>query len=512
MPLAVELRSITKRFGATVANERVNLAVERGKIHAIIGENGAGKTTLMNILFGLLQPDEGAILIDGVPTVLPNPAAAIKAGIGMVHQHFKLVQSLTVAENVFLGMEIRKGLFIDHGAQSEKTATLSKQFGLQVNPSERVGLLSVGIEQRIEILKVLVRGAQTIILDEPTAVLTPQESRELFQTLRGFVSQGMTVLFISHHLEEVLEVSDTVTVLRLGKEVGVRSVAGLSKAELIQMMVGHAVSFDRRPRQKATGAPVVEIRDLWARDDRLLPALRGVSFDIRRREIVGVAGVTGNGQAELAEVLSGLRAPSHGSILLEGRELVGRSARDIRAAGLAHVPGDRLVRGVDRHASIASNILMGRQDAFPWSRRGIIDRSYLTRQTEALMRRFDIRAPGPQSLVKSLSGGNIQKVVLAREFSTEARFLLIDQPTRGVDIGATEAIHAEIMRQRSEGRAILLISVQLDELITLADRILVMFAGRIVGDLDVEGVTEEELGLLMAGVVPEHQRNVAGIA
>ena len=243
-----------------------------------------------------------------------------------------------------------------------------------------------------------------------------------------------------------------------------------------------------------------------------MPALRGVSFDIRRGEIVGVAGVAGNGQAELAEALSGLRAPSHGSILLEGRELVGRSARDIRAAGLAHVPGDRLVRGVDRHASIASNILMGRQDAFPWSRRGIIDRSYLTRQTEALMRRFDIRAPGPESLVKSLSGGNIQKVVLAREFSTEARFLLIDQPTRGVDIGATEAIHDEIMRQRGEGRAILLISVQLDELIALADRILVMFAGRIVGDLDAEGVTEEELGLLMAGVVPERPRDVAGIA
>ena len=430
----------------------------------------------------------------------------------MVHQHFKLVQSLTVAENVFLGMEIRKGFFVDHRAQSEKTATLSKQFGLKVNPNERVALLSVGIEQRIEILKVLVRGAQTIILDEPTAVLTPQESRELFQTLRGFVSQGMTVLFVSHRLEEVMEVSDAVTVLRLGKEVGVRSVAGLSKAELIQMMVGHAISFDRRPRQKAKGAPVVEIRDLWARDERLLPALRGVSFDIRRGEIVGLAGVAGNGQAELAEALSGLRAPSHGSILLEGRELVGRSARDIRAAGLAHVPGDRLVRGVDRHASIASNILMGRQDAFPWSRRGIIDRSYLTRQTEALMRRFDVRAPGPQSLVKSLSGGNIQKVVLAREFSTEARFLLIDQPTRGVDIGATEAIHDEIMRQRGEGRAILLISVQLDELIALADRILVMFAGRIVGDLDAEGVTEEELGLLMAGVVPERQRDVAGIA
>jgi simple sugar transport system ATP-binding protein len=512
VPLAVELRSITKRFGAIVANERVNLAVERGKIHAIIGENGAGKTTLMNILFGLLQPDEGTILIDGAPTVLPNPAAAIKAGIGMVHQHFKLVQSLTVAENVFLGMEIRKGLFIDHRAQSESTAVLSRQFGLQVDPNERVGLLSVGIEQRIEILKVLVRGARTIILDEPTAVLTPQESRELFRTLRAFVSQGMTVLFISHHLEEVMEVSDTVTVLRLGKEIGVRPVAGLSKAELVQMMVGHAISFDRSPRQKAKGAPVVEVRDLWARDERLLPALRGVSFDIRRGEIVGVAGVAGNGQAELAEALSGLRAPSHGTILLEGRELVGRSARDIRAAGLAHVPGDRLVRGVDRHASIASNILMGRQDAFPWSRRGIIDRSYLTRQTEALMKQFDIRAPSPQSPVKSLSGGNIQKVVLAREFSTEALFLLIDQPTRGVDIGATEAIHAEIMRQRGTGRAILLISVQLDELIALADRILVMFAGRIVGEVDAEGATEDELGLLMAGVVPERRRDVAGVA
>lgn len=308
-----------------------------------------------------------------------------------------------------------------------------------------------------------------------------------------------------------MEVSDAVTVLRLGKEIGVRPVAGLSKSELIQMMVGHAVSFDRRPRQKAKGAHVVEIRDLWARDDRLLPAVRGISFDIRRGEIVGVAGVAGNGQSELAEALSGLRAPSHGSILLEGRELVGLSARSIRAAGLAHVPGDRLVRGVDRHASIASNILMGRQDAFPWSRRGIIDSSYLTRQTEALMRRFDIRAPGPGSLVKSLSGGNIQKVVLAREFSTEARFLLIDQPTRGVDIGATAAIHAEIMRQRGEGRAILLISVQLDELIALADRILVMFAGRIVGDLDAAGVTEEELGLLMAGVVPERPRDVAGV-
>jgi ABC-type uncharacterized transport system ATPase subunit len=500
MPLAIELKSITKRFDAFVANENVSLAVEKGRIHAIIGENGAGKTTLMNVLFGLLQPDEGEIWIDGKRMVLANPAAAIAAGIGMVHQHFKLVPSLTVAENVFLGMEIRRRGLIDHRAQIERTAALSRQFGLRVDPSERVGLLSVGIEQRIEILKVLVRGAGTIILDEPTAVLTPQEGRELFQTLRSFVAQGMTVLFISHHLEEVMEVSDVVTVLRDGKEVATRPTAGLAKSELVQMMVGRPVNFDRRPRPPCSAETVLEVRDLWARDERRLPALRGVSFDVRAGEIVGIAGVAGNGQSELAEVIAGLRPASHGSIALGGHSLVGRSAHEIRAAGIAHVPSDRLVRGVDRHASIASNILMGRQDRRPWSRFGIIDRPYLREQTIALIKRFDIRTRGPESPVKRLSGGNIQKVVLAREFSTDARFLLVDQPTRGVDIGATEAIHGEIMRQRAEGRAILLISVQLDELMALADRILVMFAGLIMADLDGDGADEEALGLLMGGV------------
>jgi ABC-type uncharacterized transport system ATPase subunit len=509
MAIAVELRLITKRFESVVANDKVDLAVRRGEVHAIIGENGAGKTTLMNVLFGLLQPNEGEILIDGAKSVLPSPAAAIKAGIGMVHQHFKLVPSLTVAENVFLGHEIRKGLLIDHRAQVERTAALSRQFGLKVDPGARVGLLSVGIEQRIEILKVLARGARTIILDEPTAVLTPQESRELFRTLRNFVAQGMTVLFISHHLDEVTEVSDTVTVMRRGKVVATQPTAGLGKTQLVEMMVGRVVSFNRRPRSRAVGAAVLEIEDLWARDDRSLPALRGLSFSVRSGEIVGVAGVAGNGQDELAEVIAGLRPSTHGSIRLNRLPLVNRTAHDIRAAGVAHVPGNRLLRGVDRHASIASNILMGRQDERPWSRRGVIDRVYLRRQTEALITRFDIRAGDPDQPVKSLSGGNIQKVVVAREFSTDAPFLLIDQPTRGLDIGATEAIHDEIMRQRGEGRAILLISVQLDELLALADRILVMFAGRIMGDLDAEGVTEEELGLLMAGVGPRHPAEVA---
>jgi ABC-type uncharacterized transport system ATPase subunit len=512
MPLAIELKSITKRFGTFVANENVSLAVERGRIHAVIGENGAGKTTLMNILFGLLQPDEGEIFIDGKPMTLPNPAVAIAAGIGMVHQHFKLVPSLAVAENVFLGMEIVRNGLIDHAAQIEKTIALSKQFGLSVDPTERVGLLSVGIEQRIEILKVLVRGARTIILDEPTAVLTPQESRELFQTLRGFVAQGMTVIFISHHLEEVMEVSDMVTVLRLGKEVATLPTASLKKAELVQMMVGRSVSFDRRPRQRSSGEPVLQVRDLWARDDRRLPALAGVSFDVHAGEIVGIAGVAGNGQTELAEVIAGLRPASHGSITLDGKSIAGRSAREIRASGLAHVPGDRMARGVDRHASVAANILMGRQDRAPWSRRGVISRTYLRQQSESLIKRFDIRAQAPDALVKSLSGGNIQKVVLAREFSGDARFLLVDQPTRGVDIGATEAIHSEIMRQRAEGRAILLISVQLDELMALADRILVIFAGRLMGDLAGEGVSEEELGFMMAGAGREEAAALADVA
>ncbi|WP_027056015.1 ABC transporter ATP-binding protein [Mesorhizobium erdmanii] len=501
--MAVELTGITKRFGAFVANDGIDLAVRRGEIHAIIGENGAGKTTLMNILFGLLQPDEGSIRLNGEATVVADPAAAIKAGLGMVHQHFKLVPSLSVADNVFLGMEIRRHGLIDHKAQIARTQELSKRFGLHVDPTERVGLLSVGIEQRIEILKVLVRGARTIILDEPTAVLTPQESRELFQTLRSFVAEGMTVIFISHHLEEVMEVSDTVTVLRNGRKVATRPTSELSKDELVRMMVGREVSFDRRPRAAPDGDIVLDVKDLWARDDRRLPAVRGASFTVRSGEVVGIAGVAGNGQTELAEVLSGLRPASHGEAWLKGQDLTTLSPAAIREAGLAHVPGDRMVRGVDRNASIAANTLMGRQHRAPWSRNGMLDWKAIAGNAGALIKGFDIRAQGADDAVKRLSGGNIQKVVLAREFTNGADFLLIDQPTRGVDIGAQEAIHDEIMRQRAAGRAILLISVQLDELAALADRILVMFNGRIMGEVAGDDADEDRIGMMMAGVMPQ---------
>ncbi|SUY28704.1 nucleoside ABC transporter ATP-binding protein [Aminobacter aminovorans] len=501
---AVELIGITKRFGAFVANEDVNLIVKRGEIHAIIGENGAGKTTLMNILFGLLQPDQGTIRLNGQDMVVGDPATAISAGLGMVHQHFKLVPSLSVADNVFLGMEIRRNGLIDHTAQIEKTRELSERFGLKVDPEERVSLLSVGIEQRIEILKVLARGARTIILDEPTAVLTPQESRELFQTLRGFVAGGMTVIFISHHLEEVIEVSDTVTVLRHGKHVATGPTSELTKADMVRMMVGRDVSFDRRPREKSDGKVVLDVKNLWARDDRRLPALRDASFTVRSGEVVGIAGVAGNGQTELAEVLAGLRPASHGSAMLKGRDLTVLSTSEIREAGLAHVPGDRLVRGVDGNASISSNLLMGRQDKAPWSRKGILDWRAAATQTVEMIKRFDIRARGPEDTVKRLSGGNIQKVVLAREFTNEADFLLIDQPTRGVDIGAQESIHDEIMRQRAAGRAVLVISVQLDELLTLADRILVMFNGRIMGEVEGGSADSERIGMMMAGLEPKN--------
>ncbi len=501
--MAVELIGITKRFNAFVANDSVSIAVRRGEIHAIIGENGAGKTTLMNVLFGLLQPDEGTIRIGGQDMVMADPAAAINAGLGMVHQHFKLVPSLSVADNVFLGMEIRRNGLIDHAAQIEKTRELSERFGLRVDPTERVSLLSVGIEQRIEILKVLARGARTIILDEPTAVLTPQESRELFQTLRGFVAGGMTVIFISHHLEEVMEVSDTVTVLRHGKHVATRPTAELTKADLVRMMVGRDVSFERRRRDRTAGEVVLDVKNLWARDDRRLPALRDASFTVRAGEIVGIAGVAGNGQTELAEVLAGLRPASHGSAMLKGRDLATLSPSRIREAGLAHVPGDRMVRGVDGGASISANLLMGRQSKAPWARHGVLDWKAAASQAVDMIKRFDIRARGPEDTVKRLSGGNIQKVVLAREFTNDSDFLLIDQPTRGVDIGAQESIHDEIMRQRAAGRAVLVISVQLDELLTLADRILVMFNGRIMGEVEGDGADSERIGMMMAGVEAE---------
>lgn len=499
MTYAIEMQAITKRFGALTANRDVTFSVRKGEIHALVGENGAGKTTLMNVLFGLLQPDEGTLSINGQTVTMDSPRTAIALGLGMVHQHFKLVPSLTIAENIFLGMEITRNGLIDRKTQSAKVAEISQSFGLHVDPDRRIMDLSVGIEQRVEILKVLARGAQIVILDEPTAVLTPQESRDLFRILRAFTQKGMTVVFISHHLSEVMEVSDTVTVLRDGQVVGTKPTRELTEDALVRMMVGREVNFARRERQPMHGDTVLKLSEVCVRDDRGLPVLRDASLEVRSGEIVGVVGVDGNGQTELAEVISGLRPASYGSISLAGTPIENADPLTIREAGLSHVPGNRLARGVDASASIASNILMCRQHKSPWARRGIIRWSYVREQAGKLIRQFDIRASGERAIVKTLSGGNMQKVVLAREFSQNSPFLLIDQPTRGVDIGAMEGIHDEIMRQRNSGAAILLISVQLDEIMKLADRILVMFAGCIVGEVDPKKASEDEIGFLMAG-------------
>jgi len=495
----IEMDGITKRFGNVVANHDVSFAVRAGEIHALVGENGAGKTTLMNVLFGLYQPDGGTLRIDGQVREIDGPTAAIALGLGMVHQHFKLVPSLTVAENIFLGMEPTRVGLIDREAQRRRVRELSTEFGLQVEPERRVSELSVGIEQRVEILKVLARGADVIILDEPTAVLTPQESRELFRILRRFVQGGRTVIFISHHLTEVLEVSDTITVLRDGSVVGTAPTATLDEEQLVRMMVGRDVNFSRRARAPTCGEPVLHLEHVYARDARGLPVLRDIDLTVCRGEIVGVIGIDGNGQAELAEAIAGLRPLSHGRIELVQREVASGNAREVRAAGLAHVPADRLVRGVDSAASIASNLLMGRQFDPPWAHHGLIRWKRVREDATQLMERFDIRANGVDAPVRTLSGGNIQKVVLAREFSQDAPFLLVDQPTRGVDIGAMELIHDEIMRQRELGVAVLLISVQIDEVLTLADRLLVMFEGEIAGELDPQTTTGDEIGHLMAG-------------
>lgn len=499
MDYAIEMSDVTKSFGSVVANRDVSFGVRCGEIHALVGENGAGKTTLMNVLFGLFQPDAGTIKINGEKVVMESPRTAISHGLGMVHQHFKLVPSLTVAENIFLGMEIIHHGLIDHKAQSRKTREISNEYGLEVEPDRTVSELSVGIEQRVEILKVLARGANIVILDEPTAVLTPQESRELFRILRNFADNGMTVIFISHHLSEVMAVSDTVTVLRDGAVVGTRTTSEIGEDELVNMMVGREINFDRRARTVEHGQSVLELSEIFARDDRGLPTLRDIGFEVRSGEIVGIVGVDGNGQTDLAEVISGLRNPSHGEITLLGQRIDGEHPRVVREAGLAHVPANRIVLGVDSGASISANLLMGRQDKEPWANRGVIRWSRVDELARSLISRFDIRASGEKALVKTLSGGNMQKVVLAREFSQDAPFLLVDQPTRGVDIGAMERIHDEIMRKRDEGAAILLISVQLDEILKLADRILVMFAGRIHGEVDPENTTEDEIGFLMAG-------------
>jgi simple sugar transport system ATP-binding protein len=502
MAAAVELRGITKRFPGVVANDGVHFEAAEGEVHALLGENGAGKSTLSNILTGLYHPDEGQIFLGGKPVTFSSPRDALDAGIGMVHQHFRLVPPFTVAENVILGDQSAEGrrFMVNPRRIERNVAELGKRYRIAVDPGARIWQLSLGEQQRVEILKALYRQARILILDEPTAVLTPQESESLFETLRVMAGEGRTVIFISHKLHEVKAVADRVTVLRDGKTIETVDTASASPRSLAALMVGREVSLSERvERDGDIGPPVLEVSGLAALGDRGAEALRDVDLTVHAGEIVAIAGVAGNGQRELAETITGMRAPSGGDVKVDGRRLRGGDAREAIRAGIAHVPEDRLHTGVAPSLSIASNVVLksyrGKHIAL-----GPLLRLRTIREHAAhLIHRYDVRGGGPDLPARRLSGGNLQKVVLAREFHGDPRVLVVASPTRGLDVAAIETVHRYLREAASSGVGVLLISEDLDEILALADRIAVLFEGRIAGELDAGEATVEEIGLLMAG-------------
>lgn len=506
--LAIELKSITKKFGNVLANDAAQLAVQKGEIHALIGENGAGKSTLMKILYGLYHPDAGEIFVHGKPVRFSGPKDAIRAGIGMVHQHFMLVPTLTVAENVVLAEEPKyySGLLFDRVRAEQEVAKLSSRYGLALEPRAKVSDLSVGQEQRLEILKVLYRGAEILILDEPTAVLTPQETLAFFEILKTLRSQGKTVILITHKLQEVISISQTITVMRQGKTVGRVQTAKTSESELAQMMVGRPVLFQVKRNLKSLEeiekSPVIlKLENVSAASDRGLPALQNVSLEVHQGEIFGIAGVEGNGQTELVEVLSGLRRPSSGKIYFQNSEIAFHQAnpRKFFELGLAHVPEDRHKRGLVLDYSVSENLIFGRHREPAFSTPCQIFFSEIRKFSERMVQDYDIRPANVSLKVKSFSGGNQQKVVVARELSRSPKLLLASQPTRGVDVGAIELIHKKMIEARDGGAGIFLISAELSEILSLSDRIGVIYRGQIVTIFPIQAASEEKLGLLMTG-------------
>lgn len=496
---AVELRQIVKRFPGVIANDHIDLAVEPGEIRAVVGENGAGKTTLMNILYGLYQPDEGELLVRGEPQQFHSPLDAIRAGLGMVHQHFMLFPSLTVAENVIYGNEPTRGGFVDVKAANARVRQLAAEYGLQVEPTAVVGALPVGVRQRVEILKTLYRNASILILDEPTAVLTPQERDTLFIILRRLAEQGKTILFITHKLNEVMAISDQATVLRGGQVTATLTTANSSPQEITRFMVGREVALrvDKTPAQP--GEPVLAVTGLTVRDQTERTVVKQVSFEVRAGEIVGLAGVAGNGQTELVEALTGLRKTAAGRVALSGQEITQAPVSERRERGLAYIPEDRAEAGLALAASVTDNLLMGYQTRPALAKNGLLQFREIARRSRALIERFGIKTSHPTEAGANLSGGNQQKIVVARELSHDSRLLIAEQPTRGVDVGSIEFIHTNLIACRDAGQAILLISSELGEVMALADRILVMYEGEIVGEVAATEATEAQLGLLMAG-------------
>ena len=499
----MEMKGITKRFPGVLANDHIDFDVKSGEVHALLGENGAGKSTLMKILYGIYHPEEGQILIDGKPVTITSPTDAIRSGIGMIHQHFMLVQTLTVVENVALGLSSSRGPLTDLDRVSERIMKLADIYGLKIDPGAYIWQLSVGQQQRVEIIKALYRGAALLILDEPTAVLTPQEVNELFAVMHQMVKDGYALIFISHKLHEVIDISNRVTVLRNGNKVCSRLTSETTKQDLANWMVGRDIDFDIGYEKANPGEIRLKLEKVSCGSDRGTPGLCDVNLEIRSGEILGIAGVSGNCQLELAEIISGMRKIAHGRIFLEGKDITGSAPGALTDEMLSYIPEERMRDGVIKNFTVAENMILREHHKKPFSNLGFLNLKDISRHTKKLISRFKVKTPSQATLAKNLSGGNIQKLVLAREISRNPRVIVAAQPTRGLDIGATEYVRGQLLEQRKKGAAIMIISEDLDEIFALSDRIAVIYEGRIMDILSREDSTRERIGLLMAGVHPD---------
>lgn len=501
MAPVLELRGITKRFPGVLANDHINLTIEKGEIHALLGENGAGKTTLMNILYGLYHPDEGEIWVNGSKANIKSPIDAIKSGVGMVHQHFMLVPVFTVTDNVMLGEEFVKfGGVLDRAKAAKKVQEISDKYKLDIDPYAYIKDLPVGLQQRVEIIKLLFREANILIMDEPTAVLTPQEVKELFKIMQTLIDQGKSIIFITHKLGEVLECADKITVIRGGKVVGSTDPKTATLSDLANMMVGREVKLAVDKKLKKTGDIILEVNDLKVLDPRGGIAVDGITFDVRAGEVLGVAGVQGNGQTELVRALTGLLPPVDGDILHTGHNITRATPRQVTELGTAHIPEDRQKDGLVLGFPISDNLIMNTYYLQPFSRHAWLDQKAILESGGTLVKNFDIRTTSVFTPASSLSGGNQQKVIVAREFSRPIKLLIASQPTRGLDVGSIEYIHKRLIEKRDEGCAVLLVSTELDEVMQLSDRIAVLYRGKIIDIVDAKTATKEQLGLLMAGI------------
>ncbi|CAG5451340.1 ABC transporter ATP-binding protein [Streptococcus pneumoniae] len=495
----IEMRDITKVFGGFIANDKINLHLRKGEIHALLGENGAGKSTLMNMLAGLLEPTSGEIAVNGQVVNLDSPSKAASLGIGMVHQHFMLVEAFTVAENIILGSELTKNGVLDIAGASKEIKALSERYGLAVDPSAKVADISVGAQQRVEILKTLYRGADILIFDEPTAVLTPSEIDELMAIMKNLVKEGKSIILITHKLDEIRAVSDRVTVIHRGKSIETVEIAGATNADLAEMMVGLSVSFKTEKQASKPKEVVLSIKDLVVNENRGVPAVKNLSLDVRAGEIVGIAGIDGNGQSELIQAITGLRKVESGSIELKGDSIVGLHPRQITELSVGHVPEDRHRDGLILEMMISENIALQTYYKEPHSKNGILNYSNITSYAKKLMEEFDVRAASELVPAAALSGGNQQKAIIAREIDRDPDLLIVSQPTRGLDVGAIEYIHKRLIEERDNGKAVLVVSFELDEILNVSDRIAVIHDGKIQGIVSPETTNKQELGVLMAG-------------